>query len=337
MLAGGIGSRFWPVSTPARPKQLLALGGPRPLMVDTITRARVLVDDDRIRILAGPHLMSPFRQALPDLPDSTYLVEPRARGTTPVLARAAWELHRSDPDAVIVSLHSDHLIRPMDEFARTVHAAVDVARRERVLLTIGVTPDRVETGYGHIQPGRALAAQPGIEAFRVAAFHEKPDALTARGYVDTGYLWNTGIFVWRARVFLDELAETAPEVSALLPLLKDGPERFFDEVEASVVDRAVLERSERVACVRATFQWDDIGSWSAVARGRDSDEAGNVVEGDARVVEGRGNVVWAEDGAVVLWGVDDLVVVRSGDQTLVMPRDRAADLKELLAVLETGE
>lgn len=322
------------MSTRERPKQLLPLAGPHPLVNDTVERARTLVPDARIRILAGAHLADAFRRTLPDLPDASYLVEPRARGTGPVLAWAAWHLLRTDPDAVLVSLHADHLIHPVDAFRRTVLAAADVARRHGLLVTLGVPPDRVETGYGHIQPGPALDGPDGVEAFRVAAFHEKPDADTARRYTDDGYLWNTGIFVWTAAAFLEELERHAPEVAACLPLLEDGPERFFDEVPECVVDRAVLERSDRVACVRATFDWDDVGSWNAVARTRESDAHGNVLHGDARVVDGADNVVWADEGRVVLWGVRDLVVVRTGGRTLVLPRDRAPFLKDLLTALE---
>lgn len=337
MLAGGIGSRFWPVSTPTRPKQLLPLASERPLIVDTVERARALVADARIRVLAGEHLAAPFRGVLPDLPGESYLVEPEARGTCPVLAWAAWEIARTDPGAVLVSLHSDHLIRPVEAFADTVFAAAHVARSADALVTIGVTPDRVETGYGHIQPGEALPAPGAATAFRVAAFHEKPDAATARAYMDAGYVWNSGIFVWKASVFLDEVRRHAPEVAACLPILEErGPEAFFASVPVSVVDRAVMERSDRVACVRASFTWDDVGSWEALARTRDADAAGNVVLGTATVVDGRGNVVYSEDGEVVLFGVEDLVVVRTDARTLVLPRARAADLKSLLRALEAG-
>lgn len=337
MLAGGIGSRFWPVSTPTRPKQLLPLASERPLIVDTVERARALVADARIRVLAGEHLAAPFRAALPDLPGEAYLIEPEARGTCPVLAWAAWEIARADPDAVLVSLHSDHLIRPLDAFVDTVLAASHVARTEDALVTIGVTPDRVETGYGHIQPGEALPAPGGAAAFRVAAFHEKPDAATAREYMEAGYVWNSGIFVWKASVFLDEVRRHAPEVAACLPILEErGPAAFFASVPLSVVDTAVMERSDRVACVRAAFTWDDVGSWDALARTRDADAAGNVVLGRGAVVDGRGNVVYSEEGEVVLFGVEDLVVVRTGERTLVLPRGRAADLKSLLQALEAG-
>lgn len=304
--------------------------------MDTVERARALVADDRIRILAGEHLAGPFRSALPSLPGTSYLVEPEARGTCPVLAWAAWEVARIDPEAVLVSLHSDHLIRPLEGFQATVRAAAHVARTEGLLLTIGVTPDRVETGYGHIQLGEGLPSTPPTEAFRVAAFHEKPDADTARRYVDAGYLWNSGIFVWKASVFLEEVERHAPEVAGCLPVLeKEGPEAFFSAVPVCVVDTAVMERSDRVGCVRATFAWDDVGSWEALGRTGDADEAANVAVGAGRFVDASGNVVYSEDGEVVLFGVDDLVVVRTADRTLVLPRSRAADLKSLLK--ELGE
>ena len=334
MLAGGIGSRFWPVSTRERPKQLLPLASSRALIEDTVERARALVPDDRIRVLAGEHLAAPFRAVLPDLSADAYLVEPQARGTCPVLAWAAWEVARLDPEAVLVSLHSDHLIRPLEAFQDTVRAAAEVARTQEMLVTVGIEPDRVETGYGHIQPGDGLEGPAGAEAFRVRAFHEKPDAATARRYIDAGYLWNSGIFVWKASVFLEEVHRHAPEVAACLPLLEEqGPDAFFSTVPVSVVDTAVMERSQRVACVRATFSWDDVGSWEALARTRDADDAGNVVLGQGQVVEGADNVVFADGGRVVLFGVDNLVVVRSGETTLVLPRERAADLKTLLKAL----
>ena len=302
--------------------------------MDTVERARALVDDQRIRILAGEHLATAFRAAMPDLPPDCYLVEPEARGTCPVLAWAAWEVTRRDPSAVLVSLHSDHQIRPLEAFVETVRAAAELARTEDLLLTVGVPPDRVETGYGHIQPGEGLEVPGGLRAFRVAAFHEKPDAATARRYVTEGYLWNSGIFVWKASVFLEELRRHAPEVASCLPTLeREGPEAFFHAVPVSVVDTAVMERSHRVACVGATFAWDDVGSWEALARTREADASGNVLVGDGTAVESTDNVVFADEGRVVLFGVRDLVVVRSGAITLVVPRDRASDLKSLLRQL----
>jgi mannose-1-phosphate guanylyltransferase len=335
VLAGGIGSRFWPVSTPERPKQLLPLASERPLIVDTLERARALVPDARIRVLAGEHLARPFATVLDDFPVDGYWIEPRARGTAPVLAWAAHKLAAIDPEAVMVSLHADHLIRPLDAFRDTVGAAVEIARRDESLVCIGAKPDRIETGYGHVEPGEAVKTEKGMHGYRVKAFHEKPDRETARAYVEHGFLWNTGIFVWKASVLLDEIASHAPEVSAHTHLLARNADSFFDVVPVSVIDRAVMERSKRVATVRATFTWDDVGSWEALSRTRHADGEGNVLVGAARAVEAGDNVVFSEQGDVVLYGVDDLVVVRTADTTLVLPRSRAADLKALLSRMET--
>lgn len=251
-----------------------------------------------------------------------------------MLAWAARRLVELDPDAVMVSLHADHLIEPLEAFRETVDAAVTVAARDNLLVCVGVVPDRVETGYGHVEPGEPIDVAGGARAYRVRAFHEKPDRETAQRYVDAGYLWNTGIFVWKASVLLEEIERHAPEIAEHLPLLDQSAEAFFDAVPVSVIDRAVMERSERAATVAATFTWDDVGSWEALSRTRQRDREDNVAVGDARLVEAHGNVVFAEEGSVVIFGADDLVVVRTGETTLVLPRDRAADLKSLLSELE---
>ncbi|RMH11546.1 MAG: mannose-1-phosphate guanyltransferase [Gemmatimonadetes bacterium] len=332
VLAGGVGSRFWPASTPARPKQLLPLASDRPLIVDTLERAHALTPSDRVRVLAGAHLVEPFRSAVPSLGEAHFLVEPAQRGTGPVLAWAAWRLLQADSEAVLVSLHADHRITPVDAFAETVRAALRGAREEGWLFTVAVPPTRPETGYGYIRPGAPLEGEDGAPAcFRVGAFHEKPDPETAARFVDDGYLWNTGIFVWRADTFLDEVRAHAHEIAPHLHLLEAGDEAgFFAEVEPVAVDVAVLERSDRVAAVRATFGWDDVGSWEALARTRPADPQGNVGVGAVHAHDAARNIVYADQGDVVLFGVDDLVVVRAGGVTLVTDRRHAPDLKGLV-------
>jgi mannose-1-phosphate guanylyltransferase len=337
ILAGGIGSRFWPASTHARPKQLLPLGSEQPLIVDTVERARALVPDARLRILAGRHLAEPFRAVLDDLSDSAYWVEPKARGTCPALAWASWQVRRCDPEAVMVSLHADHRVHSLTDFQRTIHAAAEIARSEDVLVCVGAVPDRVETGFGHLERGESLSTSGKITAHRMKAFHEKPDSETAQRYVREGHLWNTGIFVWKVSTFLSELAEHAPEVSEYLTLLDEGVDAFFEAVPVCVVDRAVMENSGRVAMVEALFSWDDVGSWEALSRSKPSDAEGNILIGDAVTVDGSGNIAFCDHGSLVLFGVDDLVVVRTGDTTLVMPRERAPHLKALMTSLEGSE
>lgn len=341
VLAGGIGSRFWPASTPAAPKPLLALASERPLLVDTLERARRLAPRERIRILAGEHLVAPFTGAATGLDRGDFWIEPEARGTGPVLAWAAWKALERDPDAVLVSLHSDHVIEPVEAFVDLIADAVDVANQTRSLVTIGAVPNRPETGYGYLQPGAEIADG---RARDVHAFHEKPDPETAARYLADGFLWNTGIFVWRADVLLEEVRAHAPEIAAALPRLEGArageaagevaaEAAFFAEVGSISVDVAVLERSTRVACLASTFRWDDVGTWDALGRTRSPDAQGNVVVGPGAVVGGNGNLVWSDGPPVVLWGVHDLVTVQANGVTLVFPRERAPELKTLLGEL----
>ena len=330
VLAGGSGQRFWPLSRADRPKQLLPLGSAQPLIVDTLERLRGLAPPERTRILAGETLVAPIR-AVTGLPASAFLTEPRARGTGPVLARAAWELERADPGAVMVSLHADHVIDPASAFRDAVRAAAGIAVREDLLMTIAVPPDRPETGYGYLRLGRPLDAPSGHRAFRVEAFAEKPDAATAARYIGDGYRWNSGIFVWPAATFLAAIEVHAPGIARALPMLERGDvPGFFNEVEPVSVDEGVLERSGRVGSLDATFAWDDVGTWEAFARHRQADEDGNVAQGEVHLADARGNIAVADSGRVVLLGVRDLLVVRTERETLVMPRSRSPELKRYL-------
>ena len=332
ILAGGIGSRFWPASTPAHPKQLLPLAGPKPLIRDTVERILPLVPQERLRILTGSHLADPICGALPELGPGNLLLEPRAAGTAPVLAWAAAEIERRDPEAVMVSLHADHVIDPPERFRARIRLAAELAVRERRLFTLGARPDRPETGYGYIRLGEPLA---GGEANAVAEFVEKPDRATAETYLrQGGYLWNTGLFVWRVGDLLDQLERFTPELAALVPILREGgAEEFFRRTPNLSIDEGLLERSDRVGVVPADFHWDDVGAWDAVFRTHPRDEAGNVLIGDVHALDATGCALYGSDGPLVAFGVEDLVVVRASGVTFVAHRDRVADLKSLLASL----
>ena len=336
ILAGGTGSRFWPASTPARPKQLLPLISGRPLVADTVARVLEMVAPDQLQVVAGRHLKSSLTGALPELSPASFLWEPLARSTAPALAWATWRAWQSDPDAVIVSLHSDHVIHPAAALRSLLERCVAIAAKKDVLLTVGARPDRPETGYGYLQPGSPLEGsedEVGADASArcVLRFHEKPEASRAADYVRRGFLWNTGIFVWRASVFLRELRVHAPDIAALIPRLEVGDvEGFFRHAPATSVDEAVLERSRRCATLPASFHWDDVGSWEALARTRQPDGHGNSATGDVLFVESNGNIAYSEGGPVVLFGVTDLVVVESGGVTLVTTRAHTRALKRLV-------
>ncbi|MEX2584412.1 MAG: sugar phosphate nucleotidyltransferase [Gemmatimonadota bacterium] len=335
ILAGGIGSRFWPASTPARPKQLLHLASDRPLIRETVDRIEPLIPTDRLRILTGESLAGPIGTALDAFTADNFFIEPRPAGTAPVLVWAAAQIARTDPDAIMVSLHADHVIAPASVFREQIREAAELAERHRLLFTLGAVPTRPETGYGYVRPGATLeAANQDSEAFRVESFIEKPDAGTAAEYVSRGYLWNTGLFVWRVRDLLDEIQRHTPEISDLLPLLdEDRTADFFDRVPVLSIDEGVLERSDRVGVLASRFEWDDIGAWDALFRTRELDEAGNVRIGDVHAVETTDSALYSEDGPVVAFGVRDLVIVRTGGVTFVTDRSRTADLKKLIAEL----
>jgi len=333
ILAGGEGSRFWPASRPDRPKQLLPLGSSRALIQDTLERAEALVGADRVRVVASEALVAPLERAAPGLTRSRFFIEPEAKSTGPALAWAAFEIEKLSPGATMISLHADHVIQPLHQLEETIGRALEASSRGS-LVCLGVRPDRPETGYGYVELGAAT----GDRTWQALQFVEKPDLATAERYLAAGaHLWNSGIFVWRAADLLAAVRDLAPEIAASLPVLEArGPDAFFQSVEPVSIDVAVMERSPRVEVALASFAWDDVGSWGALARTRDADEHGNVLVGSARAVDSARNVVWAEDGSVVLFDVEDLVVVRSGDMTMVTRRSAAPDLKKLVGRLRSG-
>jgi mannose-1-phosphate guanylyltransferase len=313
----------------------LPLAGNEPLIRQTVERVRPWVNDDRIRILTGERLAQPLLAAVPGLGRANLVIEPEPKGTAPVLAWAALEILRADPDAVIASLHADHVIEPADAFNALIRQVASASVAHQRLFTIGAEPTRAETGYGYIRPGPELSGERGL--YEVAEFVEKPGREVAEQYVRQGYLWNTGLFVWPAGLFLRELEQHTPEVAQHLPLLEAGSiTEFFRACPVLTVDVGVLERSKRVAVARATFWWDDVGSWDAVARTRAADANGNVAIGDAHLVEAKDCIAWADEGSIVIFGADNLVVVRTAGITFVVPRERAADLKQLLARLPSN-
>lgn len=324
VLAGGVGSRFWPASRPERPKQLLPLGSDRPLIVDTVERAIRLAGPARTLIVTGDRLVELLRDELPELTADSFLVEPMPRGTGPALAWAAHEIARREPEAVMVSLHADHVIEPLEDFLETLQRGVSAAGDER-LFCLGIVPSRPETGYGYVRLGDKI----GPDVYEAAEFVEKPSLKKAREYLDSGeYLWNSGIFVWRAVDLLTAVRRHAREIP--LDLLEAGDvDGFFGRSEPIAVDVAVMERSDRVGVVAASFRWDDVGGWNALHRTRRPDGEGNVILGSGRVVEGSGNVVWSEDGRVTLFRVEDLVVVHSGGHTFVTTREEASEMKRI--------
>ena len=327
ILAGGSGTRFWPLSTPQRPKQLLPLAGDRPLLVQAVDRLDGLIPPDRILILTGPFLVDATAAALPQIPRTQIFAEPRAASTAPALVWAARWISQRDPGGQMLSLHADWAVGDDRAFRAAAHEALGVAKEYDVLVTVGVKPTRNETGYGYIVPGKPLGV-----ARTVRRFVEKPSPTRAALLRRRGALWNTGLFTWGVARFLGEAGAYARELTAGWPKLTDGDVAgFFAAVTPVSVDVAVLERTKRLAVVTGNFPWDDIGSWDALLRIRTPDAHGNVVVGNVTLAgDVHGSVVWSDSEHVAVLGLEGVIVVRAHGHTLVMPTGRAEHLKELV-------
>jgi len=328
ILAGGSGTRFWPLSTPECPKQLLPLAGDRPLLAQAIRRLHGLVPPDRILILTGPLLVERVTALVPEVPAAQVLAEPRAASTAPALVWGAQWIAGKDPDAQMISMHADWAVDDDAAFRSTAERALAIAREHDVLVTVGVKPTRAETGYGYIVPGVALAKG----ARRVRRFVEKPTPKRASELRRRGALWNTGLFTWGVERFLSESKAHAHELKAGFPALTRGDAAaFFSAVTPVAVDVAVLERTKRLAVVAGAFRWDDIGSWDALLRIHQPDSQGNVVVGNVTIGDGvRRCVLWSESEHLAVSDITDLVVVRANGHTLVLPTGRADRLKQLV-------
>jgi mannose-1-phosphate guanylyltransferase len=340
IMAGGIGTRFWPHSRKGRPKQFLPIAGDRPMIAETTSRVAGVVPAERILVVTRASQVDMVREACPEVPDANILAEPVGRNTAPCIALAALKVVADDPEAVLLCLPADHVIRPAEVFHRTTRVVLDRAREGRTLLTFGIPPTHAATGFGYIERGDAVTDA----VHRVVRFVEKPDAETARGYLETGrFLWNSGMFAWRADVYLEEMDRHLPEVTrALAPVAnRAGPtvDPALDEAYRGLtgisVDYGIMERAGRAEVVPADFEWDDVGSWRALERLLDADGHGNVARGEYLGLDSRGVVAVAgEDHTIATIGVRDLVIVRTDDVTLVCPKDRAEDVKKLVERLE---
>lgn len=338
VFAGGIGTRFWPLSTPARPKQLLALVNERPLIADTVARLSPLVPAERVLVVTSADIAEALHQAIPEIPTDNMLVEPRPLGTAAALAWGASEIaKRAGPDTVFVALHADLATGFPDVFRDTVRRAATIAGSEDLLVTIGAKPTRCETGFGYLQPGLAVDPMTSTKeggACRVDHFVEKPTAALADTLIEKGALWNTGIFVARAKVVMDEIEAQTSELRHGLEALAAGDmERFAELVTSVSIDRGLLERSDKLAVMLGEFAWDDVGTWAALRRVRELDDTGNGVMGEAHCIDASGNVIHADGGCVVVYGISGMLVVSIDGLTFVTTLDRATELGPLLNAL----
>ncbi len=345
IMAGGSGTRFWPRSTRDRPKQFLNIFGERTMLQETVDRIAGLVPPERVWVITNERYTGLVEEQLPEVPESNIIGEPVARNTAPCVASAAALLSEGDPEATMLVLPADHRIARPDAFRSVIEAAAEKAEEE-VLVTIGIEPDRPETGYGYIEyfddPGEENEGHP---VKKVVQFREKPDRETARKFIEAGtFLWNSGMFIWKASTIIGQFEQHLPQIygqiEKLLPAVGTGREKeaindFYEGCPSISIDYGIMENADSVYVVPGDFGWNDVGSWRAVYDLREKDEQGNVVQSEQAVLEAsRNNLIHSESGKMIaLVGVDNLAIVETDDAILVCNLDEAQGVKQVVGKL----
>ncbi len=346
IMAGGAGTRFWPLSTEDRPKQFLDLFGDRTLVQKSLDRVSNLVPPERILVLTNAAFLSIVKEQLPEIPVENIIGEPIRRDTAAAVGLAAVLCRIRFGNPVIAMLAADHLIKPIPLFQKTLVSAARVAADNNALYTFGIEPTYPATGYGYLERGMQIADDDGIEHFQLMRFKEKPGLETARQYIESGrFYWNSGMFVWTTNAILREIevhlpnhARTLSRVAAFdrTPQWDHALKEAFECLHAVSIDFGVMEKAQNVCCVASRFSWSDVGGWLALKSCLPEDEAGNCYRGKTMTLDATDNLVFCEDPkeTMVLIGVKDLVIVRAGSRTLITHKDRTEDLKKLVQAME---
>ena len=344
ILAGGVGTRLWPRSRRRCPKQLLDIVQGRTMLQDTVDRVQPLVPTERIHIVTGGEYAAQVQEQLPDLPPGNILVEPSGRGTGPSIGLAAVALAHSNPQAMMISLHADHVIADAARFRELLQVAATAAAKGH-LVTLGIQPHYAETGYGYVERGRLLHRVRRVPVYRVERFIEKPPAEQAVAFVrGRRHFWNSGMFVWQVQAILAAFKLHLPDLYEQLLRIAAAwgtAERSavlaetWDSIRSVSVDVGIMERATDIAVVPATIGWSDVGSWASLADISQANEAGNVVLGQSEhlVLDTRDCLVYAPGRTVATIGLRDMIIVDVGDVLLICPKGHAQDVRQLVELV----
>jgi mannose-1-phosphate guanylyltransferase len=345
VMAGGKGERFWPYSNSEHPKQLLPLVTKKTMLEDTLDNLRKFKKGVKVRLIIGKNLEKPVKKLMGKKPGIEVIAEPVGRNTAAAVALACRLIQRVDPKGVMLVLTADHAIAPPEKFAQAMRAASAVAEAGDALVTFGIQPDRPEVGFGYIETDGDGRKVEGLDSFAVKRFVEKPDRATAQQYLDSGrFFWNSGMFAWRVDYLWEQFRKHQPEIARIFeaagdlnpksPAFAKKLQKIYKTVPEISIDNGIMEKADRIRVVVPGFSWDDIGSWSALDRLHKPDAAGNRMVGQCLALEASNNTLFSENGLVAAFGVSDLLIVQTGGVTLVLPKDMAPRLKEMVKLAQ---
>jgi mannose-1-phosphate guanylyltransferase len=345
IMAGGRGTRFWPLSRRNRAKQFLEVAPGGTLIQKTLARIEPLIPSENVLVVLGQDQREEAMRQLPGIPSKNFVVEPLGRNTAPAIGLAALSVRERDPEGVMVVLPADHLIGDEEEFRHVLEAAARMASQSTRLVVLGIRPSRPETGYGYIQPGDPIAGDEDQPVHAVRRFVEKPSRQKAEEYVDRGYLWNSGMFVWRASTIQDQFSAHLPELKAGLDRIgaaRAGAKRarvvedIYPTLESISIDYGVMEKSTEAVVIPCEFGWNDVGSWSALASIWKKDDAGNSVRGRVVTLDSARCVVSGEERLVALIDMEDVIVIDTPDAVLICPATSDQKVRDLVNLLEVS-
>ena len=339
IMAGGKGTRFWPLSTEEKPKQFLNLIGEETMIQMTVNRIKPIIPIERIFVCTGEMYVDLVKEQLPELPERNIIIEPEGRNTAPCIALSAMVIDRYYKNSNMVVLPSDHLINDEEEFRNTLLAADSfIKEKDEAIVTLGMNPTRPEVGYGYIKYSNEVLKSNDFRVIKVDAFVEKPNLDTAKKYLREGnYLWNGGMFIWSINNVINQIKMYSPNTyNALINVMEVSEDKLqetinnnYEGAEATSIDYAVLEKSKDVYVIPSNFGWDDVGSWESLDRYREKDELGNVLVGQSKAVKANNNLVISANNSVVVEGLSDIYIIENDGKVLVGHKSNVANVKKL--------